>query len=433
MSIIRKNIIFPIADLVMKTKAMHYLKVIEDMNQWDNKDIVSWQNKQLKDLINHCYYNTVYYKNLFDKNKISPSDINSKEDLKKIPPLTKDLIKKNYEDLIPKNIKKHNYKSGQTGGSTAEPLKYFQDLKSWSYCYANGLYNWRDLGYDVGDKFLTLGSSSIIPGVKSSIKHRIYYALKGKISMSAMNLDKDSILEILKVIKQNNIQYLYGYSTALYLLAKYVRELNLEVPKIKGCISTSELLLPAYRTEVQNVFKCKILDGYGAGDGGITAFNINGDYFKVAYNCILETNQEVSSNSGLVYSTDLLNYSFPFIRYEVGDGAEISANSSYNGQIITKLLGRKPNVINLENGKILIAPGFTVLFGGLNVKAYRINKTGINELTIQVIKEKNYTNEDEEIILKSFKHHAGADCKINLTYHDSFKLSNSGKRDYFLS
>lgn len=176
-----------------------------------------------------------------------------------------------------------------------------------------------------------------------------------------------------------------------------------------------------------------MLDGYGAGDGGITAFNFNGNYFNVAYNCLLETNQEVNLNSGLVYSTDLLNFSFPFIRYEVGDGAELGSKNSYNGQIITKLLGRKPNLIKLENGKVLIAPGFTVLFGELNVKAYRINKTDINQITVQVVKDVSYSKKDEEIIKTSFNHHAGKDCKIIITYHNSFCLSNSGKRDYFLT
>ena len=433
MSFLIKNIIYPAAEFVMKTKTMHYLKVIAEMSNWNKSEIKDWQNKKLKKLIYHSYNNTVYYKNLFDENGISPSDIKCLNDLKKIPPLTKDLIKKNFKNLIPKNITKYNFKRGQTGGSTAEPLKYLQDLNSWSFCNANHFYNWSRLGYEFGDKYLALGSSSIIPNSKFSLKHYIYYKLKGKVSMSAMNLNERSITEIIKVLKKNNIKYLYGYSTALYLLSKNIQKSNIDIPKIKGCISTSELLLPEYKSTIEQVFDCKVLDAYGAGDGGISAFNIEGDYFKVAYNCLLETNQEVNMNSGLLYSTDLLNFSFPFIRYEVGDGATLSSNNFYNGQIITKLLGRTPNVIKLENGKVLIAPGFTVLFSGLNVKAYRITKTGINEITIELIKDENYSIKDEQIIINSFNHHAGKDCEIIISYHDSFELSASGKRNYFLN
>ena len=111
----------------------------------------------------------------------------------------------------------------------------------------------------------------------------------------------------------------------------------------------------------------------------------------------------------------------------------MSLNNKYNGQIITKLLGRSPNIIKLENGKILIAPAFTVLFGGLKVKAYRVKKTGENQLTIQLIKDNDYSIIDEEKIFRSFNYHAGSNCKILLEFHENFKLSNSGKRDYFLS
>ena len=433
MSFLIEKIIFPFADFLMNTHTIHYLKLIREMNKWDNDKISNWQNKKLKELIHHCYNNTVYYRKLFDEKNILPSDINSIEDLKLLPPLTKELIKNNYNDLIPKNIENIKYKHGETGGSTGEPLKYLHDLKSWSFCYANNLSNWEELGYNIGDNFLALGSSSIIPGEKISFKHKIYYFLKGKISISAINLDREAILNILKIIKKRKINYLYGYSTALYLLAKTINELEIEVPKIKGCISTSELLLPEYRLEIERVFRCKLIDAYGAGDGGITALNIDGENFKVAYNCLLETNNEVDLNSGLLYSTDLLNFSFPFIRYEVGDGAELSSHKKHNGQIITQLLGRKPNIIKLENGKVLIAPGFTVLFSGLNVKAYRIKKTGVNKITIQIIKDDKYSNKDENVILDSFKYHAGVDCKLVVSYKDSFELSKSGKRDYFLS
>jgi len=153
MGFLRKNIVFPLADLVMRTKTWHYFRVIKDMNSWSQKKIEEWQSEKLADLINHSYNNTVYYRNLFDENNIKPSDIKTIDDLHKIPPLTKKIIRENYRDLIPSNIRKYPYKKGQTGGSTAEPLQYLQDLNSWSYCYANHNYNWGKLGYEIGDNF----------------------------------------------------------------------------------------------------------------------------------------------------------------------------------------------------------------------------------------------------------------------------------------
>ena len=215
-------------------------------------------------------------------------------------------------------------------------------------------------------------------------------------------------------------------------MASHIEKNNIKPPNIKGCISTSELLTKEYRNKIESVFKCKIIDAYGAGDGGVTAFKHDNN-FEVSYNCLLDTDNKISSGSGLLYSTDLLNFSFPFIRYEIGDSAEISYEKNYNGQVIKQLYGRTPNIIKLENGRILIAPAFTVLFSGLNVKAYRILKTSSNLIEIHVVKEKNYSNNNELKILKSFKFHAGNNVKIDIKYFDSFKLPNSGKRNYFIS
>ena len=73
------------------------------MNSW--KGITSLSYSQIKDLqgqrlrsfINtHVYPFSPYYRKLFDENKIDPSQIRTKEDLKRIPYISKsDLIDKN--------------------------------------------------------------------------------------------------------------------------------------------------------------------------------------------------------------------------------------------------------------------------------------------------------------------------------------------------
>tara|TARA_Y100001935_G_C17307058_1_gene513011 strand:+ start:469 stop:1770 length:1302 start_codon:yes stop_codon:yes gene_type:complete len=432
MAILNRYFLLPIADRVMGTKINFYLKAINKMNTWSESKITDWQNQRFVELIKHSYEKSKYYNNLFKTLKLNPSDFNSKEDILKLPPLTKKIIRRHMNDILPSNLKNYKFKKGQTGGSTAEPLRFLQDLRSWSYCYANSMYYWSKLGYEIGDKYVALGSRSIIPDVKTSIKHKIYYSLKGKISKSAMNLSESKLEEYLDFIEKNNITFIYGYASGIYLLAKKAIELNFNKKIINGCITTSELLLPDYKKTIIEAFDCNIIDAYGAADGGITAFKYNNNKFEVGYNCIVDVGDSDSDSSNL-YVTDLLNFSFPFLRYEVGDSGVVGKDKSYNGQVINKLLGRIPEIIKLENGSTLIAPGFTVLFGGLNVKSYRIIKEGENSIRIDIVKDFKYCQEDEQKILKSFKSHAGEDCIILLNYLENFDLTNSGKRNYFMT
>ena len=161
----------PIADTVMHTKITHYYKQIKKMQNWGSNDILKWQNEKLQKLIEHAYNNTVYYKELFDNNNLDYKAISSRDDLYKIPILTKEIIRKRYNDLIPKNINNIYYNQSATGGSSGDPLIYLLDNNSWSFITSSTIYNWEKTSYEYGKKFITLGSTSLFVNKKKSIKH----------------------------------------------------------------------------------------------------------------------------------------------------------------------------------------------------------------------------------------------------------------------
>jgi phenylacetate-CoA ligase len=125
----------------------------------------------------------------------------------------------------------------------------------------------------------------------------------------------------------------------------------------------------------------------------------------------------------------------PFINYELGDDVIMNKSvnpSHYNGQVISKVLGRSSDIIELENGNIITGPGFTILFKDLPVDYYRIEKTGPNYISCYIKKLKSYNNEHESIIISNFEKHIGS-ANFSLIYTKKILLSNSGKRKYFLS
>ena len=61
-----------------------YLKLIRESQSWNKKKTDDYQNSRLQLLIKHVYETVPYYKQTFDKLGISPEDIKTKEDLKKI-------------------------------------------------------------------------------------------------------------------------------------------------------------------------------------------------------------------------------------------------------------------------------------------------------------------------------------------------------------
>jgi phenylacetate-CoA ligase len=76
-------------------------------NQWKSyEELKEEQEKQLRNMINFAYKNVPYYHKLFDDLKLSSDDIKKVEDLEKLPILTKEIIKQNWDDFKQFNLNK---------------------------------------------------------------------------------------------------------------------------------------------------------------------------------------------------------------------------------------------------------------------------------------------------------------------------------------
>lgn len=428
-------IIIPIMDFILGTRIFYYFRLIRRMNSWKQNEIEAWQNKKFRELIHHFYHNSTYFKEIFDNNKLTIDDFQSLEDIQKLPVLDKKTILQNYDRLIPENLNTIKYKSASTGGSTGNPLKFLIDYKSWSYTTAVKIVYWQKTGYLYGDRYAALGSSSLFPTYKKPIKHSLYFLLKSALPLNGMNLSDQVVKKYIEIIKLKKIKYLYGYASALYLIACYVNKYNIDI-SIKACFPTSEILTNHYKKEMIRAFNCVVMDGYGARDGGINAFEVKDDCYHVGYNSYAEILSPSDINSGELLVTDLLNKAFPFIRYKIGDEVVMTQKNSkdgYNGQVFNKILGRISSVLHLDNGRILTGPGFTILFKDLNVIAYRTTLVHGRKVLVEIQPGKNFTKEEENIILGTYKKHAGDDCEIVLKYLEKFELTESGKRLFFLN
>lgn len=425
----------PLADKLMYTKIMYWYKQFVKMEKWYATEITSWQTQKLKDLIQHAYKHTVYYRELFDEIGLHPNDIASIDDLNKIPPLTKELIKQHFDKIKPDNIQNFPHKKASTGGSTGNPLQFILDRNSWGAFNAYNILAWEKTGYLYGETFVALGNSSIFPTEKIPLVYRLYYRLKGKIPIDTMQLSEEKMDEIIRYIQRHKIHYLYGYASCLYLLAKYVEEKNLsQTVKIKACFSTSEILTQEYRNCIERAFKCNLLDCYGAADGALVAYKYLNEGYAVGYNALVQI-MDPEADFGPVLVTDLNNFAFPMIRYQLGDeiGLKKEKTQGYNGQIIEKVMGRSSDVIRLENGKVILTTSFSVLFRNLPIKAYKVYKSDTLIISIDIVKAEGYTQKEENEILNKINLYVGDDCKVSIKYFEELSPNKNGKRLFLIN
>lgn len=102
-------------------------------------ELEKFQFKHLKSILDHAYNNSEFYRNSFREAGVSPSDVNSLQDLSKLPTIVKDNIRKDQESKPPlgkmtavpeEEVVYISVSSGSTGMPTASPFTA-QDFEDW--------------------------------------------------------------------------------------------------------------------------------------------------------------------------------------------------------------------------------------------------------------------------------------------------------------
>ena len=112
----------------------HILARLEELNrtQWLSRDeLNALQHTKLIHLLEYSYQYVPYYQRIFDEVGFRPDD--AKRDLSKlnkIPILTKDIIRNNFQDMLTTEWKRKQRMSELcTSGTTGEPLSFLQDAE----------------------------------------------------------------------------------------------------------------------------------------------------------------------------------------------------------------------------------------------------------------------------------------------------------------
>jgi phenylacetate-CoA ligase len=281
-----------------------------------------------------------------------------------------------------------------------------------------------------------MGSASLF-AKKPSLPRRIYDKIRNEYPLNTVNLTDELCEQYVAFIKKHKIRFIYGYAASIYIFTSYVSKHNIDLKQVEAVFTTSENLTDSYRQLIEQTYDCHVMDCYGANDAGVTAYEITRHNYHVGYNALCEIINPIEENTGSLLTTNLVNYTFPLLRYQFGDEVELLPSvdeREYNGQVIRRVLGRTSDVMRLENGHNMTATGFSMIMKEFDIVAFYFNKTGVNEvtLTVQPIEDK-YTKEQETEIRKTIQRYIGDDATLNMVYVDQFEPLKNGKRRYFMN
>lgn len=435
------TIVLPIVDISLCTSVSRLGKLFQTTQWWSEARLRAWQEERLALLVEHAYKNVPYYRRVMQERGLEPGNIISVRDLSKLPILTRETVRREYDSLISQDIASRHVKRNSTGGTTGEPLHYWADWQAWSADWAC-LY--RGLGfasYQPGNKIATLAGSSLVPNAHSSPTQRIRLKLERNLPLSVVTLSEERSREYARKLIEFQPQFLRGYPTALCVFAQHVETLNLSMPQLKAVFTTAELLQPQHREVIERVFDCPVFDGYGCRDGGANAMECDhheGMHLSLD-RAVVEflDDADCPSNHGQMILTDLFNYAMPFIRYKVGDVGALSAKPCGCGRglpLLAKLEGRITDILTFGNGVTLSGPAVTLIFRNTSFLQYQLCQQDEFTLMVRYVCGNKDRNEaDLHEIRRILQHHLGAEIRLLFEQVEDIPPTAAGKRRFIIS
>ena len=411
-----------------------FLTVSESLkkSEWYNeKKIQKFQLKETKTLLKYCQANVPYYTELFNKINLNIDSIKSLKDLKKIPILTKELVRENFEKLKNPNFG-GDVLHAHTSGSTGKSLQFNFSKEAIQFRWALWFRHKARFGVNVEDAYATFTGLPAIPLNQNKPPYwRENRAMKQTI-FTMHHINVNTVESIVERLNKGGFVYYSGYPSILFSLATLIADMNLKITKYPKVIFTgAEALLDHQRNKISKVFNCLVTDQYGFSEGCGNASRCENDLFHEDFEYgVLECNNPVKNDdgsyTGSVLATGFTNLAMPFIRYEVGDTAtwlDIDCKCGRKSKTIREVNGRNEDfVITPEGNKIL---RFDYIFKDTSsIIESQVVQRELGSITIRIVKRSNYNNEKMETHLKK-----EVNSKISKTLKVSFEYINEIERD----
>jgi len=426
----RKPVIYALLYLT-GSKIPKNLKEIKRINKLSNKKLMQYQDEKLKKILLHAHDNVLYYTKILEKSKVVVNGRVNLDNFDKIPILTKEIIRNNFDDLHTKKLGK-GWKYNTSGGSTGEPIKLIQDDQYLDWEIANKIWYKIQAGQEIGEKELRFwGSERDLLEGKESLKIRLRNWLYNRKEFNTFKMSEKEMFQYVEKWNEYKPHWVESYVQSIYEFARFIEKnkLNVYSPD-NGILTSAGTLYPEMKRTIERVFKCKVYNRYGSREVGDMA--CGKDKLKLSlWNHKIEVIKD-----NLIVSL-LINFTMPLIRYEIGDIGGMSKNLMY----LTKIEGRKNNIIRLKDGRKIDSAAITSalyfdLDGNLlqSFSKYQFVQKKIDEFELNVIiNDRILWKKEKKIIRDILIKILGRNIKLNLKEVKEIPASANGKYEYIRS
>ncbi len=341
-----------------------------EIERASREQIKAWQDERLVDTVRHVYANVPYYKRLMDEKGVTPGDIKSRDDLYKLPFLTKNDLREAYPYGLLAAPLDDCVRIQSTSGTTGKRVVAFYtqgDIDLWEDCCARAIVAAGGTKSDVVQVAYGYGLFTGGPGLNGG-SHKVGCLT---LPMSSGNT-------------QRQIQFIQDlHSTILCCTPSYAafigetfQEMGIapEEISLKAGIFGAEAWSEEMRRDIERKLGIRAYDIYGlteiSGPGvsfeceAQTGMHVNEDHF-IAEIINPETGEVLpDGEKGELVFTSITKKAFPLLRYRTRDICVLNREPCPCGRTHVKMskpMGRSDDMLIIRGVNVFPSQIETVL------------------------------------------------------------------------
>ena len=364
------------------------------------EQIKAWQDERLVSTVQRVYEHVPYYRQLMDQKGVSPQDIHSRDDLYKLPFLTKEDLRNAYPYGLLAEPLRNCVRIQSTSGTTGRRVVAFytqHDIDLWDECCARALVAAGGTPDDVVHVCYGYGLFTGGPGLNGG-SHKL-----GSLTlpMSSGNTDR----QIQFMVDLGSTILCCTPSYAAYLAESILERGLRDKIKLKAGIFGAEAWSEEMRRDIEQKLGIKAYDIYGLTEisgPGVSfecsdqhGMHINEDHF-IAEIINPETGEVLpDGEKGELVFTSITKEAFPLIRYRTRDICILNREPCPCGRThvrMSKPLGRSDDMLIVKGVNVFPSQIETVLLNkgypaNYQIVVSRENNTDKLEVMVEMTPE----------------------------------------------
>lgn len=334
------------------------LSKANDRATWSADRLETWQSQTARRFLVHAGETSPFWRERFAHSGFNPANYASLDDLRKIPVLEKDELRRFTEKVASTRAAEGRLIPVNTSGTTGTPISL---AFTWPDMQARMAFLHRMLalhGVPPLARSVRFSGRTLFP---DAARTRVFWRMNRPMSqmlMSSYDLHPENMQDYVDQLVRYRPEFIDGYPSSIYILARFIN-MHGHSGRIRprAVMTTAETLEDYQREEIGQAFGgASVINQYASSEGApFITQDTNGEMVVNTDSGLFEFVRPGTSDPAApgevaeMLLTSFTTHAYPLIRYRIGDTVLLPPkprmSSVWNMPVVEQLLGRQEDIL----------------------------------------------------------------------------------------